>query len=253
MKIEQHLSHSIKSKLPPATSPNQEDFVCKVPSRLTILGQAIEPVAKKLREAITHRIKSSNCVFVIPDDLARHMGIIQQALTRLQPRVDALMSNVVNDENAGIAEVYREAGRVEQVLSEFVDGYQDAKASCTTVETRVGRDLLLGVYRHHIREVCEWLEELVEVIADPLAAIEKQAVPMSENVELSVALRMTSPPEMAKLDELAKRLLAEPTIELTRPHSCPPKESRDPGALDAIGALAFGVGITNALFKRHRH
>jgi hypothetical protein len=76
---------------------------------------------------------------------------------------------------------------------------------------------------------------------------------MAEDVELSVALKMTSPPEMAKLDDLAKRLLAESTTELTQPTSYQPTKSRGPGMLDAIGALAFGVSITNSLSKRHRH
>ena len=250
--MEQHLGKSIGSQVLPPTSPSQEVFVCKLPSRLSTLGLALEPVAKELRHAMTRQIESSSREFVMPDDLARHMGTIQQALTHLQSRVDALMSNVVNNEGAGMAQVYREAGRVEQVLSEFVDGYEDVKASRTTADTRVGRDLLLGVYRHHVREVCEWLEDLVAVIADPLSAIETQGIPMAENVELSVVLTMTSLPEMAMLADLARRLLVEYTTEPERPISYQPMQSKYPGVLDTIGALAFGVSVTNAFFNRHQ-
>ncbi len=193
-------SHAVGSKLATPPSPSQGEVVCVLPSRLAILGEALEPVAKELRHAMTRRTTPSSRDLVVPDDLARHMGIIHQALMHLQPKVDALMSNVVNDENAGMAQAYREAGRLAQVLSEFVDGYHDAKAASTSPDTKVGKDLLLGVYRHHIREIGEWLEEFVQVLADPLSAMQRRGIPIAANVELSVALNMSSPPEMAKLD-----------------------------------------------------
>jgi hypothetical protein len=232
-------------------APNPNDVVCALPPQVVFLGEALAPVARGARQAMNRRVRSSGHEFATLEDLSHHMGVIQQALTHLSPRIDGLMTDVIHKEGAGAVDAGRSAGRLEQVLSEFVDGYLDAKASRAGPETSEARSLILGVYRHHIREICEWLEELVEVVANPASAIQKRGIAAAANVELTVALNMTSPPEMAKLDALAKSLLPPPEThgELS-PRVEQPKTS-GPGLLGTIGALAFGIGITKAVFGRN--
>lgn len=234
------------------SSANPQDVVSALPSRVTFLGEALAPVAKNLRRAITRRVKSSGHEFVTIDDLLRHTGIIEMALNHLSPRFEDLMGNVMRNESAGLAEAGRAAGRLEQVLSEFVDGCHEVQASHAGAETSEARALLLGVYRHHIREICDWIEELVQVIADPVAASEKREIPLTGNIELSVVLNMTSPPEMAKLNDLATRLQIRPARVIESAPRYEPPASRPPGILGTIGALAFGIGITKAILGRHR-
>ncbi len=231
-----------------------------LPLRVKFLAEALEPVAKNLRKSIGCKVRQSGHAFVTVEAVSRHMGVIAQALTHLQPRLSDLIGPPIEDEKAGMAEAYRAAGRLEQVLSEFVDGYHEVKASHTGLETSEARALLLGVYRHHIRRLCEWLEELILVITDPLAANERRGIPMTDNVNLTVVLNFTTPPEMAKLNDLAKRLQVAPGPELEpmlEARTEPALEYRqasssNPGILGTIGALAFGVGITNAVLGRHR-
>ena len=232
-------------------APNSQDVVCVLPPQVVFLGEALAPVVRGARQAMTRRGRSSGHEFVTLEDLSRHMGVIHQALTHLSPRLDGLMTDVIHKEGAGAVDAGRAAGRLEQVLSEFVDGYLDAKASHAGAEASEARSLILGVYRHHIRVICEWLEELVAVIANPASAIQKRGVDAVPNVELTVALNMTSSPEMAKLDALAKSLLppAETRIEPS-PRSVD-RETSGPGILGTIGALAFGISVTKAVFGRN--
>lgn len=230
--------------------PNPKDVVCVVPSQVIFLGEALAPVARGARQAIARRIRSSGHEFVTLEDLSRHVGVIQQALTHLPPRLDGLMTDVIRAEGAGAVEAGRAAGRLEQVLFEFVDGYLDAKASHAGPDGSEARTLILGVYRHHISEVCEWLEELVGVISNPASAIQKRGMDTAANVELTVALTMTSPPEMAKLDALAKRWLHLPETCSEPSPRFDQRETSAPGLLGTIGALAFGIGITRAVFGR---
>ena len=165
------------------------------------------------------------------------------------------MKDVIRNEEAGLAEASRAAGRLEQVLSEFVEGYQSAKAAHPVdTDSREARSLLLGVYRHHVRVICDWMDDLVNAINNPMAALDKQLSPVTPNVVLTIALNMTSPPEMAKLHALAKRLTKK-SEELIDPAPIAPTLNapinNGPGILGAIGALAFGVGLTNAVFGRH--
>lgn len=233
-------------------APNPKDVVCVLPSQVVFLGEALAPLAKAARQAMTRRVRPSGHEFVTLEDLSHHMGVIQQALTHLSPRLHGLMTDVIHKEGAGAVDAGRAAGRLEQVLSEFVDGYLDAKASHAGPNTSEARSLILGVYRHHIREICEWLEDLVGVIANPASAIQKRGIAAAANVELTVALNMTSPPEMAKLDALAKSLLPPPETYSELSPRLAQRETSGPGILGTIGALAFGIGMTKAVFGR-RH
>jgi len=237
-------------------APNPNEVVCELPSRVKFLGDALEPVARNLRQSIACKIKSVGHEFVTLDDLSRHMGVISQALTHLEPRLTDLIGSTIDDERASMADAYRAAGRLEQVLSEFVDGYHDVKASHAGPEARQARSLLLGVYRHHIRNICEWLDELVKAIADPASAIEQRRIPLAANVVCTVSLNMTSPPEMVKLNDLVTSLQMKPT-PIIESESEPepryePPQNRGPGVLGTLGALAFGVGINRAIWGRHR-
>jgi hypothetical protein len=165
-----------------------------------------------------------------------------------------LMENVIKDEKAGMAEAYRAAGRLEQVISELVDGFHTVQISRGGQEDRHARALLLGTYRHINREICDWLEDLVQVIANPRAEIAKRGIPLAEKVELNVALRLTIAPEMAELYELSEQLNvsseqeSEPEIE--SPNRYRSQLSTNLGIMGALGALAFGVGITKAVLGR---
>lgn len=237
-----------------APLPGPNDIVFILPSGAKFLGEALVPVAKNLRLALARKVRSSGPEFVTIDDLSRHMGVLGQAFTHWSPRLDDLMRNVIQDQSAGMAEAYRAAGRLEQVISEFVDGYQMVQTSHAGPEASQPRMLLLGVYRHYMKQICDWLEDVVQVTANPRSAIEKRGLLLKENVELSVVLKLTTPPEMAKLHELVAKMQVpvEPEPEIEPPARNQPPPSTGPGIMGAIGALAFGIGVSKAVLGR-RH
>ena len=236
------------------TSDNPNSVVYSFPPRVVWLGEALVLVAMNLRHALSKRVKPSGHEFVTLDDLSHHMGVIAPAIAHLSSPVENMMANVFNNESATVSDAHRAAGRLEQVISEFVEGYLAVRASRSGPQTAGPRTLLLGVYRHHLREICNWLEELIQTISDPRAAIEKRNIALTPDTSLTITLVMTSPPEMEKLEELAKSLLtdAEPPIENEPPPRPQSNERAKPGILGTIGALAFGIGISNSVFGRHR-
>jgi len=130
--------------------PPPEDMVCVIPAQVILLGEALAPVAHGARQALTRTVPSSGHAFNPLGDTSRHLGVIQQALKRLKPRLDGLMTEVIHKEGANAIDAGRAAGRLEQVLSKFVDGYLDAEASPADGEDGEARRLILGVYHHHI-------------------------------------------------------------------------------------------------------
>lgn len=232
-----------------STKPTEGEH--RLPVRIVSLGDALGPALKYLRQAMVTKAKSSGREFVSIEDLSQHMVVIQQALGHLSHWFEDLTKIVAGDENVGMPEAYRFAGRLEQVLTEFVDGYHEAMASHAGPEASEARELLLGVYRHHIREFCDWLEEFLQVVADPTSAIKKRGISQRKNPTLTVTLKMTSPPEMEKLFELAKRLQIEAAREGVPSPGYPSPQSSSPGILGTLGALAFGIGVTKAILGKH--
>lgn len=235
-----------------AAVPTSSELTCVLPPQVLALGEALAPVAKAARQALVRRVRSSGQDFVTLDSLSRHMGGIEHALSRLNPRLEGLMSEVIRKEGVGPLEVGRSAGRLEQVLSELVDGYLDAKASHADAESVEARALILGVYSHHIRNICDWLDELVATISNPAVTLRRRGIEPSGDVVLTVPLNMTIPPEMVKLDVLVRTLQPRPEERVDSPIE--PQQTRDdgPGVLGTIGALAFGLGLSEAVFGR-RH
>lgn len=57
-----------------------------VPPQLVLLGSALAPVAKGLQRELRRRVRSSGRVFEVPEDLTRHLGLLETALSHLEPR-----------------------------------------------------------------------------------------------------------------------------------------------------------------------
>ena len=246
------MDQTSNSEVVNASTPEECEVVYEFPARIQHFGRAIAPVAKGLRSALSRRVKSSAHAFLIDDDVPLHIGIIHQALVHLEPRIDSLKANVISAEVAGQEQAYREAGRIEQVISEFIEGHLKLKASGVNSESAEARRLLLGVYRHHMTEICTWLDQLVQVISNPAAAIGNQGALVVDNVTVSVDLNMTVPPEMVKLLELFKpsKVAVEPDCMAVQVQ--PSIEGKRPGVLGTIGALIFGLGVAKAAFG-HKH
>ncbi len=235
------------------TQPSSEDDICYVlPPRFTIVGEALAPLVNNLRDAMAQEAALSGHEFVMPGSIFHHLDAIQRVLERLPLRVDGLVNGIGSSEEPDIAHIFRAAGRLEEVILEWVAGYQEVKASHAQPEACEVRDLLVGVYRHHLLEVCNWLADLVKAIADPAAAMKGSGQQMGEGATLTVSLSVTVPPEMAKLFDIAKRMQIETAPEIEPLPATQRTVQSGPGLLGTMGALAFGIGVTKALLGRHR-
>ena len=231
---------------------SEEEIVYVLPPRFAIVGKALMPVVHGLREALAQDVGQSHHEFAMPESLSRHMGVIQRVLERLPARVDGLVKDSVSTDESDIAQVHRAVGRLEEVLLDCVEGYQEAKAFHVQPEFSEIQILLVGVYHHHLLEMCNWLTDLVEAIANPMDAMKKRGIPMGTGAMLTLSLSMTVPPEMAKLLDFAKPMQIELAPEIEPTPIDQQSTQSGPGILGTMGALAFGIGITKAVLGRRR-
>lgn len=233
-----------------AQVPPSPEVNCVLAPQLLMLKEALVPVASAARRALARRVRQAGQHFLMLESLSQHMGWIEHALSRLTPRLDGLMSDVMQKPTAGPLDVGRSVGRLEEVISELVDGYLLAKASRPDAEGAEAHSLLLGVYRHHIKELCDWLDEIVTTVSNPSAALSRRGLEPIDGVVLTVPLNMTSPPEMAKLAELVEAIQSRLEERVNSPMESQQTRGDRPGVLGTIGALAFGLGLSQSVFER---
>lgn len=232
------------------TEQTAEETIYVVAPQLVALGSALEPLSKAARYALRRKVPQTDERFVVVDDLLRHLGVIEHALSGLGARLEGLMTDVIQNGEANAIDVGRSVGRLEQVLWEFVDGYIDAKSCQEGPESVQAQALILGIYRHHIESICNWLDELVTTVLHPEQALDLRGIKPSSDVTLKVSLNMTNPPEMSQIDILVKSLLAQAEEAVAAQSYAGIAREAKPGVVSALGALAFGLAATSAIFRK---
>jgi hypothetical protein len=228
--------------------PTSSELTCVLAPQILALGEALAPVVRAARRELSRRVRPTDQPFSTLDDLAHHMGVVEHALTQLTPRLDGLMTDVICNDDAGLIEAGRSAGRFEQVLSELVQGYLAVKASHAGPEDAEARVLMIGVYRHHIRNICDWLDNLISAIANPAREMQRRGIEPSDHVQLAISLNMTTPPEMDKLAALVERFHHQSTSSQGLIIPSDQSKPRAPGLLATIGALILGFSVSRVVF-----
>lgn len=207
-----------------------------VPHRLQVLGEALKPVWKKLDARLGKPPVPTIPIQDMIKVISNHLDYLQVAMRPLAGRVEALMSDVVANEDVSDAEVYRAVGRFEAPLDDLAEHYLEAGSLAVYGADTEARDCLVGVYRHALLEIRDWLKDLVESLEDPVAAARAKGIPIEGQVELPFTLTMTSAPELERLTTWLSRQAASR------------RQKSGLGFWGTVGALALGWGIGHALF-----
>jgi hypothetical protein len=220
-----------------------------LPPRLTLLGEAMRPVLKMLEREIDRPIQPSTFVLDMKDILPKHMDALSSFINRLDDRLNRFIPDVVSNETATDAEVYRAVGRLEALLEDMIEEYQGVLAMDVHGGDEEVRDLLAGVYRHTLDEVGGGLQELIETLADPMATIVKRGLPTTGSVELPLVFTLTAAPQLAGLADWVNRQTVTPTTPSSSVRHPPPaRRSSGLGFWGMVGAVVLGWGIGAGLF-----
>ena len=209
-----------------------------LPKRISLLGEAMNPVLRKLRSGIVQRLTATAPVGSMIDVISVSLNSLQGIVHRLNGQVNALMSDVVSKEDASDADVYRAVGRFDGFLDDLLSEYQGLMRLNAYGADIEGRDLLVGAYRHTLVEIRDWLQDLVDTLADPQAALRRKGLPTTGPVEIPLTLHLTGAPELAALGRWGERQSGVFSSS----------KNSGLGFWGTVGALALGWGIGNALF-----
>lgn len=244
----------------PPPAPSDDDRPrCVLPDKVKLLGQALAPVAEDLRRALKRRVRRSGEPFEAPKDVVRVTGELVRLIQGLGERQDALARWLAAPGEASPLEAGRIVGRFEQQVAGFVNIHRELLRAPDGPHSGGERQLLVGVFRHHLNDISAWMDRLIAMIADPRAELERQGLPVAQGTVISLPLTLSHPPQMEQLLRVARHCWVHARTTPSRqapPPGLPPLEHRappgDPGLLQRLGALVFGFGVAQALSDRER-
>ena len=225
----------------------------ELPQRVVLWGQAILPLCDSLSQALQQTATQFGETFQGLEDVSRHFESYTRGLADLGEMLTAINTKVLGNEQASDGDVYRTAGRLEQALQQLMRPYLEIGSCTPQPDFPELQPLILGVFRHTLTEIHDWLQRMVEDIQDPASACQRRGLKVTEGMVLSIELNLTTPPEMERLQQISDSLrsAAEDAAEdLSIPR--PPPSSQPPppstGLLGHLGALMFGLAVAS----RHR-
>ncbi|MBN8507858.1 MAG: hypothetical protein J0L57_04530 [Burkholderiales bacterium] len=207
-----------------------DDF--RMPDGVRELGEALRPVRYRLRSELARTVVASRQASDPVDIVSRHLNRLQQIADRLETSIGRLNADVLGDPRVGNPALPRAVGRLADCVEELTDGWRDVRSLRPDAAAAEMPDLLAGTYRHVLNEIEEWLDRLLRVIADPTAELARQRSRSSGPAEITLALKLTAPPQVPQLVQLANR--QSPALEL--------------GFWGTAGLALLGAGLFGSLF-----
>lgn len=211
-----------------------------LPSRLVCLGEAMAPVLRKFDAAVAEQSLQTVPVASMVDFIKEGLAALGRSMPRLSDQVNGLMTDVAANESATDRDVYRAVGRFEGFLDEIINDYRKIGRQSAFGSDEEARVLLAGIYRHSMREIQVWLQDLVDTLADPKEALRRKGLPTTGAIEIPLTLTLTTAHELAGLQRWGER------HSFYTPSPTPTNQGL--GFWGTVGAIAIGWGIGEALF-----
>ncbi len=208
-----------------------DGFTASDPARH--LGESLRPVLYRLRSELGSPIAASRQASNPVDILSRHLNRLQQLGERLEVSIGRLNAEVLDNPGFDNPTLQRAAGRLADCIEELTDGWHEARSLRPDGAAAEMPALLAGTYLHVLNEIEEWLGRLVRAFADPAAELARQGRPLSGPAEITLALKLTGPPQLRRLRQWAQR--QHPALEL--------------GFWGTAGLALLGAGLFSALFS----
>jgi len=171
----------------------------RLPHRVKTLGVALRPSLQGLEQGMRQSVRADVPVYNMLETVSHHLRSIGEDVSRLSVGVDTLMTDAIAFEAVSDAQVYRAVGRFDAHWDGLLTGLRSVLALNAKGVDLLARNLLEGVYRHLLNEICDWLADLIDTIADPFTALQKHGLPTTGPIEIPITLKLTQAPQLAGL------------------------------------------------------
>ncbi|TXT22775.1 MAG: hypothetical protein FD134_2396 [Gallionellaceae bacterium] len=218
-----------------------------LPRHLQIFLEAVRPVRSRLYGALEQRVARGVEPLDFPGCLYDLFGVLERFAQNLDCIVNDRIGKVVQRNDVSKDEILGAVRDFERELDSLLSAYQSVRALKVCGDDALARGLMEEVYLHLLHQIRGWLDELVEVLSDPLGSIKKRGLPTSGYVEIPINLTLTPAPQFAKLAAWANAQ-REKIGARTRFHAAFKPDGL--GLLGTLGVMWLGWEIGEHLFGK---
>ena len=210
---------------------------------IATLGEALRPLLLKLQAQMDAPVRRDLPVSDVAGEIADHLDEMGDTVSDLVARINSL--GELLSRKGSTAGIHRRVGSLEVHIDTLLARYSEVRRWRAGASDRHARRLLAGAYRRLLTEIRDWMDELIETIDDPLAAVKRRGLPTSGDVEIPLTLTLTEAPELAELNDWLESELPGARSYYPQPA---PAEKPGLGFLGTVAAVALGFGIGSWLF-----
>lgn len=208
-----------------------------VPQYLRDLGRALQPLLQRLRFELATQVVASTVVADPIATLEGHFDALPQRIELLAVRVRDLNDDVAANPQASAADVQRAVGRLAECIDAFIADLRNARTLRSDGSAAEMPFLLVGMYRHTLGEVAQWLERIVNVLADPASEAARQHLPTDRPIEFNLALKLTEAPQVEGLRQWVRQ--QQPSSAASPPRTL--------SLMDKVSVVVLGLALGAAL------
>lgn len=208
----------------------------KLKPHLICLGEALAPLLIKINNSLTEQPLTVIPVNTMFNFIPQKLRVLNRSLNGVSFELKRLNTDVAVKLKPSNDDVYKAVGRLEAVLDVLMNNLREI-GSLYTVGPDVEAHLLLTqIYRHSIREIQVFLNDMVDSLANPKEAFQRMGLPRTDSVTMEFTLHFSSAPEIARLNCWCQLH----TVEILDP--TPTKQGS--GFWNTVGIFVIALGLS---------
>lgn len=173
-----------------------------LPRRLILLGENFQGMLERLDRRIAEPVTNSHELMnEILEPVSENLTCFATTISHFSAAINSLMPDVIENETASDANVYRAATKVEIALDTLLNQYHQVSSWYVVGEDKIPQRLLVEAFRYTLVEARFWLSDIAAVLSDPIAELQKRGLPTEGYVELPLQYTITPPPQIGELQQ----------------------------------------------------
>lgn len=209
------------------------DDIPLIPPHLVQLGLLLAPVLQEAGDALQAAPAARGLGPLTPAEAQRHLGQVREFTSGITAFVNDSLAPFAADASEPVPQAARVARQLDTLLERYIRRYREVLAAAGPARPvrNASWYLLAQVYRHHLVEVYDWLEEFLCALNEPERYFRNRTSP-----RVRLELELNPAPELLELEaslyaEYGRSGLAGKL-----------------GFWGTLGAVVLGLGLGKMLF-----
>ena len=154
---------------------------------LVTFGEAARPLAASTKRRMRRPQPQTVEVPDIFDFISRHMRVLQNAADGICDQVDRIV------EEPSDADVHSTVRHMNVHVGRLLTSYDEIRRANPDGADSPGWSLLRELYRDVLLQVQNWLDDVVDIVNEPVSGLEKRGLSNEDNVTITLNLGLSLP------------------------------------------------------------